>query len=99
MCSAGLFLVNNYYQALEILDTEEVLEASMKQRGIADPSIFVTWLEEEKDYIPWRSTDGAGGGDFGDGLLRSSHQTANMPVSGRSCSLIDSLTFYQTGAR
>lgn len=23
----------------------------MKQRGIADPSIFVTWLEEEKDYL------------------------------------------------
>jgi hypothetical protein len=68
----------------------------MKQRGIADPSIFMTWLEEEKDYLEGLLT---GGGDFGDVLLRSSHQTANMPVSGRSCLLIDSLTFYQTGAR
>jgi hypothetical protein len=47
----GLFLVNNYYQALKLLDTEDSLRASMKERGISDPSVFMTWLMEEKEYL------------------------------------------------
>jgi hypothetical protein len=50
-CASGQFLINNYHQALKILDTEEMLQASMNEHGISDPSVFTTWLKEEKEYL------------------------------------------------
>ena len=47
----GKFIVDNYKQALEILQTEAPLRAVMKRHGITDPTIFRTWLDEEKMYL------------------------------------------------
>ncbi|KAJ7689826.1 hypothetical protein B0H17DRAFT_1134761 [Mycena rosella] len=46
----SLFLVNNYKQALEILDTEDSLKFAMNQAGISGDE-FVRRLEEEKAYL------------------------------------------------
>ncbi|KXN87344.1 hypothetical protein AN958_08896 [Leucoagaricus sp. SymC.cos] len=47
----SVFLVNNYYQALEILNSHPAFEAAMVKLGIEDVSIFETWLEEEHQYL------------------------------------------------
>jgi hypothetical protein len=47
----GKFLVNNYRQALKVLAGEETLHSAMDANGIKDPSIFTTWLGEEKKYL------------------------------------------------
>ncbi len=48
---AGKFLVDNYKQALDILQSEVLLLEMMEKRGITDPVIFRTWLDEEKSYL------------------------------------------------
>ncbi|KXN90745.1 hypothetical protein AN958_03680 [Leucoagaricus sp. SymC.cos] len=45
------FLVNNYCQALEILDDEAALLEGMKNKKIGDRQIFHTWLDEEHEYL------------------------------------------------
>ncbi|KAF8337774.1 hypothetical protein F5887DRAFT_1063021 [Amanita rubescens] len=45
------FIVDNYKQALKILQTEAPLRQLMKRHGITDPAIFRTWLDEEKTYL------------------------------------------------
>ncbi|KAJ6600047.1 hypothetical protein DFH09DRAFT_902016 [Mycena vulgaris] len=45
------FLVNNYKQALEILDTEEALEFAMEAAGINGREDFIERLEQEKAYL------------------------------------------------
>ena len=47
----GKFIVDNYKQALEILQMEAPLRAVMKRHGITNPAIFRTWLDEEKMYL------------------------------------------------
>ncbi|KAJ7430044.1 hypothetical protein B0H11DRAFT_2180943 [Mycena galericulata] len=44
------FLVNNYKQAVEILDTQESLEFAMGQAGISGPHVFEERLAQEKAY-------------------------------------------------
>jgi hypothetical protein len=45
------FLVNNYKQALGILNSEGAFVKQMQDQGIADTSIFKDWLAEEKAYL------------------------------------------------
>ncbi|KAJ7303803.1 hypothetical protein DFH08DRAFT_985980 [Mycena albidolilacea] len=45
------FLVNNYKQAIEILDTEEPTLAAIKESGIQDVSEFQSRLQEEMEYL------------------------------------------------
>lgn len=49
--SSGQFLVNNYKQALTILDGETALTKAMADQGITDPRVFTEWLDEEKVYL------------------------------------------------
>jgi hypothetical protein len=48
---AGKFLVDNYHQALEILEGEAALLALTRQHGVTDTSVFKDWLVEEKKYL------------------------------------------------
>ncbi|KII92056.1 hypothetical protein PLICRDRAFT_677552, partial [Plicaturopsis crispa FD-325 SS-3] len=46
------FLLNNYKQALEILDTgPTALRDLMVELNIADPGVFSAWLAEERQYL------------------------------------------------
>ncbi|KAJ6563273.1 hypothetical protein DFH09DRAFT_920315 [Mycena vulgaris] len=45
------FLMNNYKQALEILDTEEALKFAMEAVGINGREDFIERLEQEKAYL------------------------------------------------
>ncbi|KAJ6469232.1 hypothetical protein DFH09DRAFT_955260 [Mycena vulgaris] len=45
------FLMNNYKQALEILDTEEALKFAMEAAGINGREDFIERLEQEKAYL------------------------------------------------
>jgi hypothetical protein len=47
----GKFLMNNYHQALQILESEAMVLASMERQGIANAAIFSEWLKEEKQYL------------------------------------------------
>jgi hypothetical protein len=47
----GTFLVNNYKQALSILETHDALQKTMNEQGIDGPKVFECWLEEEKAYL------------------------------------------------
>lgn len=51
LTDTGKFLVSNYCQALKILRGEGTLRLAMDANGIGDPSIFTTWLQEEKKYL------------------------------------------------
>lgn len=53
----GKFLVNNYLQALEILKSENTFEDTLNKQGIEDPSVFVQWLVEEKEYLEKLSSE------------------------------------------
>lgn len=50
-CLAGKFLVNNYNQALNILQGRPALLKTMAEHGITDAGVFKTWLEEERVYL------------------------------------------------
>ncbi|KAF8133486.1 hypothetical protein K438DRAFT_1507353, partial [Mycena galopus ATCC 62051] len=45
------FLVNNYKQAIHILDTEEALHTAMLEAGIKDVNEFSDRLKEEMEYL------------------------------------------------
>jgi hypothetical protein len=47
----GKFLVDNYSQALGIIQGEKALEKTMEDQGIKDKSVFPQWLEEERVYL------------------------------------------------
>ena len=47
----GKFLVNNYRQALEILDQEDSLHFAMHQAGISGTEVFEERLRQEKEYL------------------------------------------------
>ena len=47
----GDFLVNNYKQALGILNGRAALKKTMEDQGIESPDVFERWLEEEKAYL------------------------------------------------
>ena len=46
----GKFLVNNYHQALRILQGEDALRASMAVHGFTGND-FNNWLKEERQYL------------------------------------------------
>lgn len=43
--------MDNYKQALDILQSEVLLLEMMEKRGITGPAIFRAWLDEEKSYL------------------------------------------------
>jgi hypothetical protein len=43
--------VNNYRQALDILNGASALERSMANLEITDDKVFAEWLEEERVYL------------------------------------------------
>ncbi|KAJ7312736.1 hypothetical protein DFH08DRAFT_973256 [Mycena albidolilacea] len=45
------FLVNNYKQALDILDLQDSLEFAMAQAGIDGPEVFEERLKQEPEYL------------------------------------------------
>ncbi|KIK04381.1 hypothetical protein K443DRAFT_130861 [Laccaria amethystina LaAM-08-1] len=45
------FLVNNYKQALNILNDEAAFVKQMPDQNVADISVFQDWLAEEKTYL------------------------------------------------
>ena len=47
----GLFLLNNYMQALNILAGEAALVQAMQDLHIADRCVFESWLSEEQEYL------------------------------------------------
>ncbi|KAG6838483.1 hypothetical protein C0991_011262, partial [Blastosporella zonata] len=47
----GKFIVDNYYQALQILGGKETLAKTMKDFGIASTEVFHRWLKEEQEYL------------------------------------------------
>lgn len=51
MVFIGEFLVQNYHQALCIIDSKDELEKKMKERGIMDHCTFEQWLEKEWQYL------------------------------------------------
>jgi hypothetical protein len=48
---SGEFLVNNYKQAIGILNGEAAFVKQMQDQGIANTSVFQDWLAEEKTYL------------------------------------------------
>ncbi|KAF7967191.1 hypothetical protein HWV62_35590 [Athelia sp. TMB] len=76
------FLLNNYKQALGILETgPPALAQAMVDLGITGSSeaIFEKWLEEEKEYLEWFA-EGARGGDTANGVLAEVGQPAGKRV-------------------
>jgi hypothetical protein len=47
----GEFLVNNYKQALNILNGEAAFVKQMRDQNIANTSVFQDWLAKEKTYL------------------------------------------------
>jgi len=49
--STGKFLLNNYKQALELLDTTPAIAAALAGLGATQASDVTGWLKEEGDYL------------------------------------------------
>ena len=49
--SLSNFLMNSYYQALAILNTQPMLLQMMDELGITSTNNFKCWLEEEQAYL------------------------------------------------
>lgn len=47
----GLFLVNNYHQALDIIGTKPALIKQMQDQQVADLGVFASWINEERVYL------------------------------------------------
>jgi hypothetical protein len=47
----GMFLLNNYKQALRILDTKPSVIKALTSLGATDADIVKTWLREEEEYL------------------------------------------------
>ena len=45
------FLLNNYKQALQILDTKPVVVATLGNLGADNPEVVKLWLQEEDEYL------------------------------------------------
>lgn len=51
MSNTGDFLINNYRQALKLINGLPALEKQMKDQGVVDFETFKCWLAEEKEYL------------------------------------------------
>jgi hypothetical protein len=49
--------VNNYRQALEILQGESALKKAMADLEVTDTKVFAEWLIEEKEYLKGLMTE------------------------------------------
>ena len=47
----GTFLLNNYKQALEILDTRSAVNSVLVKVGARDMVMVKEWLKEEEEYL------------------------------------------------
>jgi hypothetical protein len=47
----GSFLLNNYKQALEILDTRSAVNSALVKVGARDMGMVKDWLKEEEEYL------------------------------------------------
>ena len=47
----GTFLLNNYQQALEILDTRSAVDSALVKVGARDMVMVKEWLKEEEEYL------------------------------------------------
>ena len=47
----GTFLLNNYKQALAILDTRSAVDHALVKVGARDMVMVKEWLKEEKEYL------------------------------------------------
>jgi len=47
----GEFLINNYKQAIGILNGEAAFIKQMRDQGVTNTSIFPEWLAKEKTYL------------------------------------------------
>jgi len=47
----GTFLLNNYKQALEILDTRSAVNSALLKVGAQDMHMVKEWLKEEEEYL------------------------------------------------
>jgi hypothetical protein len=45
------FLMNNYKQAIRILNGEAAFIKQMHEQGVVNMSVFLEWLAEEKTYL------------------------------------------------
>ena len=50
-CPLGTFLLNNYKQALEILDTRLAVDSALVKVGVQDVVMVKEWLKEEEEYL------------------------------------------------
>ncbi|KAJ7217557.1 hypothetical protein C8J57DRAFT_1254979 [Mycena rebaudengoi] len=69
------FLVNNYWQAIEIIDGEPALQVAMQAAGIQDVSEFRKRLDMEKKYLTDLKTD-----DEENTLQMEYYQKLHVPV-------------------
>ena len=47
----GTFLLNNYKQALEILDTRSAVDSALLKVGAQNMDVVKDWLKEEEEYL------------------------------------------------
>lgn len=47
----GTFLLNNYKQALAILEAKPAVESTLRKVGAVDEQVVEVWLKEEQDYL------------------------------------------------
>lgn len=47
----GTFLLNNYKQALAILETKSAVGNALRKVGAADELVVEEWLKEEEEYL------------------------------------------------
>jgi hypothetical protein len=51
IATAGTFLLNNYKQALKLLETKPAVLAALSALGANDEETVEGWLEEEREYL------------------------------------------------
>jgi hypothetical protein len=47
----GTFLLNNYKQALALLETKSAVQSALRKVGAEDELVIVDWLKEEEEYL------------------------------------------------
>ena len=50
-CFLGTFLLNNYKQAIAILDTRSAVNIALVKVGAQDMTMVKEWLKEENEYL------------------------------------------------
>jgi hypothetical protein len=53
----GTFLLNNYKQALALLETKSAVKSALRKVGARDELVVEEWLKEEEEYLQWISKE------------------------------------------